>query len=160
MRAQFSGNFRMTFHLAPPLVPGRDLSGRPKKRELGGWMLTAFEVLARMKGLRGTPFDPFGYSAERRMERRLIEDYRALVARIVERIDHSNVSAAVELARAAGEIAGYGPVKEASVAAYAARLPELLEAFESPERRARAAISLAATNPKVSAGPIVPPAPG
>ena len=73
-----------------------------------------------MKGLRGTAFDVFGYTAERRMERRLIEDYRALVVRVVERLNQSNLAAAIELARAAGEIGGYGLVKDASVAAYEA----------------------------------------
>ncbi|HMN43651.1 MAG TPA: indolepyruvate ferredoxin oxidoreductase family protein [Povalibacter sp.] len=131
MREQFAGDFRMTFHLAPPLLPGRDASGRPKKREFGGWMLPVFRLLARMKGLRGTPFDVFGYTAERRMERRLIEDYRALVERIAARLDESNLVAAMDLARAAGEIAGYGLVKDAAVAAYEANLPALLAAFRS-----------------------------
>ena len=72
VREQFSGNFRMTFHLAPPLLPGRDPSGRPRKRAFGGWILHFFRILAALKGLRGSAFDPFGYTAERRMERRLI----------------------------------------------------------------------------------------
>ena len=62
-----------------------------------------------MKGLRGTAFDPFGYSAERRMERRLIEDYRAVIDRIAGDLDAFNLPAAVEVAAAAGRIAGYGP---------------------------------------------------
>jgi indolepyruvate ferredoxin oxidoreductase len=135
MREQFSGSFRMKFHLAPPLLPGRDASGRPKKREFGSWALSAFRVLALMKGLRGTAFDPFGYTHERRVERRLIEDYRALITRVVERLDTSNIGAAVEIARAAGEIGGYGLVKDASVAAYEAKLPTLLAAFETATAR-------------------------
>jgi indolepyruvate ferredoxin oxidoreductase len=141
MREQFAGNFRMTFHLAPPLLPGRDASGRPRIREFGGWMLQVFKALARLKGLRGTAFDVFGYTAERRMERRLIEDYRALVPRIVDRIDSANLAAAIEIARAAGEIGGYGLVKDAAVQAYEARLPALLAAFEAttPQTHSRAA---------------------
>jgi indolepyruvate ferredoxin oxidoreductase len=131
VRDQFSGNFRMTFHLAPPLLPGRDPSGRPRKRAFGGWILPVFRILTALKGLRGTAFDPFGYTAERRMERRLIQDYRALVSAIVGRIDQVNLPAAIELARAAAEIGGYGPVKNASVSAYESRLRTLLQAFEA-----------------------------
>jgi Pyruvate/2-oxoacid:ferredoxin oxidoreductase gamma subunit len=107
------------------------LAGRPRKRAFGGWILTLFRVLAALKGLRGTAFDPFGYTAERRMERRLIEDYRALVSGIADRLDHANLPAAIELAKAAAEISGYGPVKDASVSTYESRLRSLLQAFEA-----------------------------
>jgi indolepyruvate ferredoxin oxidoreductase len=139
VRQQFAGNFKLTFHLAPPALPGRDPSGRPKKRAFGAWILPVFRLLAASKGLRGTPFDPFGYTAERRMERRLIQDYRALITGIVPRLTPANVGAAIELARAAGAIGGYGPVKDASVGAYEARLKGLLQAFEAaaePQSRA------------------------
>jgi indolepyruvate ferredoxin oxidoreductase len=98
-----------------------------------------FRILAALKGLRGTAFDPFGYTAERRMERQLIKDYRALVTGIVDRLDQANLPSAVELARAAAEISGYGPVKNASVSAYQSRLGTLFEAFEAaaqPQSRA------------------------
>jgi indolepyruvate ferredoxin oxidoreductase len=131
MREQFSGDFKMTFNLAPPMLPGRDVAGRPKKREFGAWILGAFKVLARLKRLRGTPFDVFGYTAERRMERRLIADYRALVSGLLDGLNQSNLPAAIELARAASEIGGYGLVKDASVAAYEAKLPALRAAFDS-----------------------------
>jgi indolepyruvate ferredoxin oxidoreductase len=135
VRGQFSGDFRLTFHLAPPLLPGRDPSGRPRKRAFGGWILSLFRILAALKGLRGTAFDPFGYTAERRMERRLIEDYRALVTGIADRLDQANLAAAIELARAAAEISGYGPVKNVSVSAYESRLRTLLTAFETASAR-------------------------
>ena len=83
-----------------------------------------------MKRLRGTAFDPFGYTAERRLERRLIADYRALVSRSVERLNHANLPIAIELAGTAAQIGGYGPVKLDSVKAYEARLSVLLEGFE------------------------------
>ncbi|MBP6682704.1 MAG: indolepyruvate ferredoxin oxidoreductase family protein [Halioglobus sp.] len=127
---QFSGNFSMRFHLAPPMLPGRDASGRPKKRSFGPWVLTTFNLLARFKFLRGTALDIFGYLPERRLERRLIEDYRALIEGILPRIDQHNLAAATELARAAAEIGGYGPVKEASVERYEIRRKQLLEAFD------------------------------
>ena len=131
LREQFAGDFTLTFNLAPPMLPGRDASGRPRKRAFGPWMMSGFRLLAPLKFLRGTPFDPFGHFAERRMERRLIEDYRALVERIVERLDHDNLATGIELAGAAAEIGGYGPVKHASVERYEARLQSLREAFEA-----------------------------
>ena len=132
LRTQFSGDFKVKFHLAPPMLPGRDASGRPKKREFGQWMLPVFRVLKSLKGLRGTPFDPFGYFPERRMERRLIEEYRALVELIIGRLDRSNLSTAIELAGAAYDIRGYGPVKDASVEEYDARREQLLSALDAP----------------------------
>ena len=131
VREQFSGDFRMTFYLAPPLLPGRDLSGRPKKRAFGSWILPVLRILAALKGLRGTTFDPFGYTTERRLERRLIEDYRALISGIVGRLDQANLTAAIELARAAADIGGYGPVKNAAVSVYWLKLNALIEAFEA-----------------------------
>jgi indolepyruvate ferredoxin oxidoreductase len=98
-----------------------------------------FRVLAALRGLRGTACDPFGYTAERRMERRLIEDYRALISGITDRLNQANLPAAVDLARAAAEISGYGPVKDAAWSAYQSRLRTLLETFESaaqPQSRA------------------------
>jgi indolepyruvate ferredoxin oxidoreductase len=84
-----------------------------------------------MKGLRGTPFDPIGYMPERRMERRLIKDYRALIEDIVERLNNGNIAVARELAQSAGDIGGYGPVKMASVKQYEAKLPNLRASFDS-----------------------------
>ena len=139
LREQFAGDFELTFHLAPPLLPGRDRSGRPKKRRFGAATLPLFKLLAHLKGLRGTAFDPFGYTAERRMERRLIGDYRSLIDRITDEINPANLAAAVELAAAAGRIAGYGPVKDAARKAYEDELPSLLQAFESAQSQPRAA---------------------
>ncbi len=139
LREQFAGDFELTFHLAPPFLPGRDDSGRPKKRRFGSGTLALFKLLAALKGLRGTAFDPFGYTAERRMERRLIADYRALIDRISDEIDSSNLAAAIELAAAAGRIAGYGPVKDAARKAYEEELPSLVQAFESAQTEPLAA---------------------
>ena len=131
LREQFAGNFKVTFHLAPPLLPGRDPSGRPRKRAFGSWILPAFRMLAVFKRLRGTAFDPFGHTGERRMERRLIADYRALISTIADRLNPTNLAAAIDLARAAAEIAGYGSVKNASMSAYRVRLKTLQDAFEA-----------------------------
>jgi indolepyruvate ferredoxin oxidoreductase len=132
LREQFAGDFKLSFHLAPPMLPGRDASGRPRKRQFGGWTMGVFKLLRHLKRLRGTPFDPFGYSAERRLERRLIGEYRALIERITTRLDAGNLAAAIDVARAARDIAGYGPVKAANAQAYEQRLKLLLDKFEAP----------------------------
>jgi indolepyruvate ferredoxin oxidoreductase len=85
--------------------------------------------------LRGTAFDPFGYSAERRLERQLIEDYRALITSTVDRLKPANLEAGVVLAHAAVEIAGYGPVKMAAAQKYQARLKSLLDEFDAATAR-------------------------
>ncbi len=139
LRSQFDGDFELTFHLAPPLLPGRDAGGRPKKRRFGAGTLRLFRLLAGMKGLRGTALDPFGRTAERRMERRLIGDYRALIDRIAGKLEPSNLPAAIELAAAAERIAGYGPVKIAALKSYEEQLPSLLQGFEAAKSQPRAA---------------------
>src|SRR5690606_24413071 len=80
--AQFEGDYKLVFNLAPPLFAKRNEKGELVKREYGPWMLQAFRVLARLRRLRGTPLDPFGRPAERRTERQLIADYESLVERI------------------------------------------------------------------------------
>ena len=78
LRDEFEGDFKLAFNLAPPMLAGKDPNGRPKKREFGPWILPLLRRLAPMKRLRGTTFDPFGYSAERRLERRLIGEYEVI----------------------------------------------------------------------------------
>ena len=137
---QFSGDFKMTIHLAPPTLPGHDDSGRPKKRAFAAWWtMRLFKVLTKLKGLRGTAFDPFGHTAERRMERSLIGEYRRLIERIVAELNPSNLNVATDVAAAAADIAGYGPVKDAAHAAYQTKLAALLLAFESASMQSRAA---------------------
>jgi indolepyruvate ferredoxin oxidoreductase len=139
LREQFTGDFKLAFNLAPPFLPGRDAGGRPKKRRFGPGTLSLFKLLVRLKGLRGSAFDPFGRTAERRMERRLIADYRGLIERIAPQINPVNLPAAIVLAAAAGRIAGYGPVKDAAVTAYERELPALLQAFATAQSQPRAA---------------------
>lgn len=121
LREQFSGDFKVKFHLAPPMLPGRDAGGRPRKREFGAWMLPVFRLLRHGKVLRGTFLDPFGYTHERRQERQLIADYQALVLRTVEQLTAANFDAALALVAAADDIRGYGPVKEKAMADYRKR---------------------------------------
>ena len=131
LKEQFEGNFKVSFHLAPPMLPGRDPSGRPRKRQFGAWMMPVFRTLAKMKGLRGTALDVFGYTAERRMERGLIADYQATMRNVVVNVDATKMPLAIELALAAADVRGYGPVKEAAFAEYEAHKANLLAAFEN-----------------------------
>jgi indolepyruvate ferredoxin oxidoreductase len=140
LRAQFEGRYKLSFHLAPPLIAERDPdSGHLKKREFGAWMLPAFRGLAKLKGLRGTPLDIFGYSAERRTERKLIADYEAVVGEVLEKLTPDNHALAVELAAIPEKIRGFGHVKEAHLKAAKACEADLLAAFRDPALRQRSA---------------------
>ncbi|MEP9350717.1 indolepyruvate ferredoxin oxidoreductase family protein [Xanthobacter sp. KR7-225] len=115
LRQAFDDGFKVSYHLAPPFLPaGRDARGRPRKRTFGPWLRPALAVLARMKRLRGTAFDIFGYSAERRMERELIGWYETLIETTFTRRDMEPFADLVAIARAPMDVRGYGPVKEAA----------------------------------------------
>lgn len=130
-RAEFDGDFRMSFHLAPPFLAGKGPDGRPRKREFGPWILPAFRLLAAMKGLRGTVFDPFGRGTERRMERALIAEYEADMAEILPKVTPATLEAARALALLPLDIRGFGPVKEAAQRKAAKRREELLGAIRA-----------------------------
>ncbi len=140
LREQFAGDFRLSVHLAPPLFARRDPeTGQLQKQEYGTWVLRAMGALSRLRGLRGTPFDIFGYSAERRLERRLIGDYEALLEEVLARLTPDNHALAVELASVPERIRGFGHVKEAHIAKAKACEAELLAAFRDPALRQRSA---------------------
>ncbi|KAF0675682.1 indolepyruvate ferredoxin oxidoreductase family protein [Profundibacterium mesophilum] len=131
VRESFEGDVGLTFHLAPPVLGAKSSGGRPKKRPFGPWAERLFPLLARFKGLRGTGFDPFGRTAERRMERALIAQYEAdmrplLAAHAEGRLSLQAREAAIELARLPLAIRGFGPVKQAAEAAAAKRRETLL----------------------------------
>ncbi|MCT8160811.1 indolepyruvate ferredoxin oxidoreductase family protein [Pseudoruegeria sp. SHC-113] len=130
-RAQFDGEFKMTFHLAPPLLSKEGSNGRPLKKAYGPGMLRTFRMLARLKRLRGTPFDPFGYTAERKRERALIRQYEADMAEVIHLVKPATLQAACELARIPLQIRGFGPVKEAAEKAAMLRREELLAEIRS-----------------------------
>jgi indolepyruvate ferredoxin oxidoreductase len=123
---QLSGDFRPVFHLAPPILGGTGPDGRPKKREFGPWILPLFRLLARMKWLRGTKFDPFARHPERQMERALIAQYEADLEALLPLLSSATESALKELAELPLTIRGYGPVKEANAAKAAKRRDELI----------------------------------
>ncbi|MDH5621849.1 MAG: indolepyruvate ferredoxin oxidoreductase family protein, partial [Gammaproteobacteria bacterium] len=116
VRRAFGAKARFRFHLAPPILnAGKDARGRPRKKEFGAWMLPVFRVLAKLKGLRGTAFDIFGYTAERRMERALIGEFEHTIDGLLAVLDAGNLQAATDIVALYMKIRGYGPVKESSV---------------------------------------------
>ncbi|MFN3700710.1 MAG: indolepyruvate ferredoxin oxidoreductase family protein [Alphaproteobacteria bacterium] len=140
LEAQFSGNYKLKFNMAPPILGGIDpATGRPKKREFGAWMLSALKILARLKGLRGTPFDIFGYTAERKMERDLIVKYEQTTDYLLKHLTAENLAVAAEILSIPDTIKGYGPVKHANSEKATALHSELMEKFNNPETLRRAA---------------------
>ncbi len=128
--AQFEGDYKLKFHLAPPTINKADpATGEARKSVYGPWMMSAFRVLAKLRRLRGTALDPFSRTAERRTERKLIGDYEALVAELSSALAPHNHSIAVELARIPEHIRGYGHVKDRHLVAAKKKEAELLSAF-------------------------------
>jgi indolepyruvate ferredoxin oxidoreductase len=127
LAAQFQDYDRLEFHLAPPILGRRGSDGKPRKSNFGPWMMTGFRALAAMKGLRGSSFDPFGYSAERRMERRLLAMYEGDLDLIVRSLVLGKAEAAAALASIPALIRGYGHVKEESAKKAAGERERLLE---------------------------------
>jgi indolepyruvate ferredoxin oxidoreductase len=133
VRSTFEGDkLRFEFHLAPPLLARRNPeTGEPKKMSFGPWILKIFALLAKFRFLRGTVFDPFGYTAERKVERRLISDYEQMLKELLERLTPANHHLAVALAVIPEKIRGYGPVKQRHLAAAKAEEAALREEFRS-----------------------------
>jgi indolepyruvate ferredoxin oxidoreductase len=129
----FSGEYRLQFHMAPPVFNrGMDELGRPRKTSFGPWMLAALRLLAKGKVLRGTALDPFGRLPERREERALVDDYKALVTELMRGLNAGNYAIAVECAGLPDQVRGYGPVKSASIAQYREFRQALLHRFHNP----------------------------
>ncbi len=137
LEQQFEGDFKLHFHLAPPLLAKKNAKGELVKREYGPWVFKAFGLLARLRGLRGGAFDVFGYTADRKMERQLIADYETTIAGLLDRLDAGNAGLAAEIASIPEHIRGYGHVKEAHLHAAKAREAELLVRWGSPASTVR-----------------------
>jgi indolepyruvate ferredoxin oxidoreductase len=132
LERQFEGDFKLQFHLAPPIMAKKDpVTGHLRKRAFGPWVFSVFKLLARLRGLRGTAFDIFGYTAERRMERALITDYITQIDDLIARLSPQNHSLSVEVLRLPDSIRGFGHIKEKSVEASRERKAELLAAFDN-----------------------------
>ena len=135
LEAQFKPGHKIAYHLAPPLFSKRDpVTGELQKRPYGHWMLNAFKLLAKFKGLRGGPLDIFGKTEERRHERQLIEDYIELIDEIGAKLTPANHALAVQLARIPDKIRGYGHVKERFLAAAKAEQAQLLQELRTPRQ--------------------------
>ncbi|MGC7405673.1 indolepyruvate ferredoxin oxidoreductase family protein [Pandoraea pneumonica] len=129
LNEQFEGDFSLRFHLAPPSLAKHDDKGHLIKKAYGPWMMKAFGVLAKFKGLRGGALDIFGRTEERRTERALIGEYEALVNELISHLNEHNVALAVQLAELPQEIRGYGHVKEQNLAATRIKWTKLLTQF-------------------------------
>jgi indolepyruvate ferredoxin oxidoreductase len=133
VETEFDGDkLRFEFHLAPPLLARIDKStGLPRKMSFGPWLLPVFRLLAKLKGLRGTPFDPFGRTLERRTERKLIGDYEAMLDEVLAKLTPDNHHVAVGLAAIPEKIRGFGHVKQQHLTAAKADEAALLEQFRA-----------------------------
>ncbi|WP_374244683.1 indolepyruvate ferredoxin oxidoreductase family protein [Zoogloea sp.] len=133
---RFEGDFRVSFHLAPTFLARPDPdSGRIRKLKFGPWMKTAFGWLAKLRRLRGTPFDVFGYHPERKAERALIARYEADLGRLIGELDAGRLPIAIELARLPDEIRGYGHVKAAAMQRAAEKREALLARWREAGHR-------------------------
>jgi indolepyruvate ferredoxin oxidoreductase len=134
IEGMFEGDYRVAYHLAPPL-----LTRKEKKMRFGPWMLPVFKVLKTFKFLRGTALDPFGHTEERRAERALIREYEETVERLLARLGEQNHAAAVQIASLPEEIRGFGHIKARSIAAARKKRDELLARYETGVTSERAA---------------------
>ena len=134
LEQQFEGDYTLTFHLAPPMFSKKNSRGELIKKEFGPWMMKAFGLLAKMKGLRGGRFDLFGYTEERKMERALIKEYLDSIEAILPEVNAGNYDLAVQIAEVPEMMRGYGHVKERNV--HQARIDQaaLLREFRNPLR--------------------------
>jgi indolepyruvate ferredoxin oxidoreductase len=130
LKANFSGEYRLEFLLAPPIMAKRNkITGEAKKRSFGPWILKAFKLLAPLRRIRGTVIDPFGYTGERRLERALIDEYRTMIDECLKDLRPSNLETAVALAKLPNDIRGFGVIKERSIEEVAKVREKLLQEF-------------------------------
>jgi indolepyruvate ferredoxin oxidoreductase len=135
---RFEPGYRLHFHLAPPLLNRPDpVSGIPKKSRFGPWMMAAFRILAAMRPLRGTWFDPFGHTAERRMELALAVDYESIIKGVLPHLNETTARQIADVATVPESIRGYGHVKARSVEAARVRWHGLLERIDAGAVAAR-----------------------
>ncbi|MBI1623045.1 indolepyruvate ferredoxin oxidoreductase family protein [Comamonas suwonensis] len=144
--AMFEGDFKVVHHLAPPGLAKKDEQGHLKKKSYGPWMHKAMGLLAGMKGLRGTAFDPFGRTEERRTERALIGEYRDCIDTLLSGLTAEKLALAVEIASIPEDIRGYGHVKERHLAAARTKWQALMARWDGAPEVVAAPAKLAAVN--------------
>jgi len=125
---QFEGDFKVHYHLAPPLLAKRNDKGQLVKQKFGPGMLSIFKLLTRLKGLRGSVFDVFARTEERQTEKALITEYIHIVEQLIAQLDSSNHARAVEMASVPESIKGFGHVKERNLMAARQRWAQLRQA--------------------------------
>jgi indolepyruvate ferredoxin oxidoreductase len=135
----FEGDFKLHFHLAPPLTGQRNEKGELRKKVYGPAMLTGFKLLAKLKGLRGTAWDVFGRSEERKTERALIAEYESCIDELLQGLNATNLQAAVEIARIPELIKGYGHVKHKHLTIARSKWGILMSAWRNPQSQAQKA---------------------
>jgi indolepyruvate ferredoxin oxidoreductase len=133
LKASFEGDWKVNIHLAPPAFSKKDAHGHLIKKKYGPWILSAMRVLAKFKFLRGTAFDVFGKTEERRAERALISEYEALVRELIGGLSVQKHALAVELANLPDGIRGYGHVKENNLKGVRVKWQDLLARWRSPQ---------------------------
>jgi len=133
LKASFEGDWKVNIHLAPPAFSKKDAHGHLIKKKYGPWILSAMRVLAKLKFLRGTAFDVFGKTEERRTERALIGEYEALVRELILGLSVQKHALAVELANLPDGIRGYGHVKENNLKGVRVKWLDLLARWRSPQ---------------------------
>jgi indolepyruvate ferredoxin oxidoreductase len=126
----FEGDYTVNYHLAPPLIAKTNAKGELQKQKFGPVMLTGFKLLKHLKGLRGTAFDVFGHTEERRTERALIGEYQASIDQVLAKLNADNHALALEIARVPEQIKGFGHVKARHLAAVRGKWASLLEAWQ------------------------------
>ncbi|EXU81601.1 MFS transporter [Comamonas aquatica DA1877] len=127
------GDYKLVHHLAPPLSAAKDAQGHLVKKSYQPWIRSAFGVLAKLKGLRGTPLDLFGRTAERRTERALIVEYRDCITQLLPQLTADKLELAVQIARIPEDIRGYGHVKERHLAAARSKWQGLMQQWQAPQ---------------------------
>jgi len=139
VEGMFEGDYKLNYHLAPPLLAKKNTKGQLQKQKFGPWMLTGFRFLAKLKGLRGTALDVFGRTEERKTERALIGEYRASIEEVLKGLRADNHALALEIASLPEQIRGYGHVKERNLAAARTRWTELMGKWRNPQAQRAAA---------------------
>ena len=133
VEGMFEGDYKLNYHLAPPIIAQRNAKGELQKQKFGPAMLTGFRLLAKLKGLRGTALDPFGRTEERKTERALIGEYRASIEELLSGLNAGNHALALEIASLPEQIRGYGHVKERNLKAARTRWVELMAKWRDPQ---------------------------
>jgi indolepyruvate ferredoxin oxidoreductase len=135
----FEGDYKLNYHLAPPIMAKKNVKGQLQKQKFGPWMLTGFKLLAKLKGVRGTALDIFGRTEERKTERALIGEYRASIDEVIAGLRADNHALALEVASLPEQIRGYGHVKDRNLVAARARWSELMAKWRHPQAQRAAA---------------------